>query len=266
MTQIRPSFEELNAYVDNELPADRAADIAQAIARHPDVAEKVASLSRLRSVLAKSCEPPELAIPRAEKPRFSQSRWLVAACAAFLFVCAALLVYPSVEQGSGPNWMEAAWKLHDGWTPPAKGSVERPENWLVQTSGQGASFADVYVPDLSATKLSVAFVDTEAAVSGEPAVIIGYTGTRGCKLTLIASPALGETSGEPRLYSEGGKSAYGWRVGKIGHLLIADGMDPTRFELIARSIYRASIERLPFDDEERTALFENRQKSKPCLA
>ena len=266
MTQARPSFEELNAYVDNELPADRAADVAQAIARYPDVAEQVATLSRLRSVLGKCCEVPELTVPRAGKPRLNRPRWLVAACLGFLFVCAALLGYPFVEQRAGPTWLTAAWHLHDDWTPPPRGFAERPDKWLVQATGQGAEFAAVYVPDLSATKLSVVFVDTDADVSGEPAVVIGYTGTRGCKLTLIASNGLGESSVEPRLYSKGKRSAYGWRVGTMGHLLVADGMDSTRLDLIVQSIYRSSIERLPFDEKERTALLENRQKSKPCLA
>ena len=202
MTQARPSFEELNAYVDNELPADRTADVAQAIARYPDVAEQVATLSRLRSVLAQSCEAPEFTVPRAEKPRLNRRPWLAAACLAFLFVCAALFIYPAVEQRGGPSWLEAAWRLHDNWTPPPRGFPERPDNWLVKASRQGAEFASVYVPDLSATKLSVVFVDTEADVSGEPAVVIGYTGTRGCKLTLIASNGLSESSAEPRLYSK----------------------------------------------------------------
>lgn len=266
MTQDRPSFEELNAYVDNELPANRSADVAQAIARYPDVAEKVATLARLRSVLATSVETPALALPQATKPRLARAPWLAAACVALVCVCSALLLAPFGDQGGSRNWMEAAWKLHDGWTPPtgavAKGAADR----LIQASSQRADIVDAYVPDLSASKLSVAYVDSEAEVLGAPAIVIGYTGTRGCKLTLIASPALGQASSDPRLYSEGGKSAYGWRVGKIEHLLVADGMDPARFDLIAESIYRASIERLPFDDEVRTALVENRQNSKPCHA
>ncbi len=266
MAQDRPSFEELNAYVDNELPADRAADVAQAIARYPDVARTVATLARLRSALADCVDTPELALPQAPRPKAYRARWLVAACVSLICVTLGLSLYPLGERAGTPNWMAAAWQLHDAWQPPGENSVERLANALVQASGQWPDIVDPYVPDLSAAKLSVAYVDTAVEVAGAPAVVIGYTGTRGCKLTLIAAPAAGEGDSEPQFFGEGGKIAYGWRIADIDHLLIADGMDRQRFDLIAQSIYRASIERLPFDDDVRTALFENRQKSKPCLA
>ena len=46
MAQDRPSFEELNAYVDNELSADRAADVARRFGSLPLPATLVAMNSR----------------------------------------------------------------------------------------------------------------------------------------------------------------------------------------------------------------------------
>ena len=100
----------------------------------------------------------------------------------------------------------------------------------------------------------------------EPLEFLGYAGTRGCKVTLIAAAAPGPLVDEPRFFEQGGRTAYGWRVGQVGYLLVAEGMARERLDLIADSVRRASLERLPLNEETRTALMQNRRDSKPCLA
>ena len=63
MKEPRVSFEMLNAYVDGELDAETAADVAAAVAGDPVLAREVSALSRLRSTVANSIDVPPLAIP-----------------------------------------------------------------------------------------------------------------------------------------------------------------------------------------------------------
>jgi hypothetical protein len=65
--------------------------------------------------------------------------------------------------------------------------------------------------------------------------------------------------------TEDANLAYAWRAGDLAYLLAAVGMDRGRFDLLAESVHRATIERLPFDDDTRVALLDSRRKSLPCL-
>ena len=257
MTGTRPSFEELNAYVDNELPAERAADVARAIARDPELARQVAALSRLRAVTAESVEAPVLELPAA--PR-RPARWLVAACLAGLLIAgAAGLGVMLPERPQSGDWLAAAWQLHDGWTLPEAGSAD-------QALRQPAKFAATYVPDLSASKLALVHVAQRPGPDDGPALVVGYRGTRGCKVTLVIAAAGGPLEAPPGPVTRQAKLTHAWRSDAFAYVLMAEGMDPKRFRLIAESVERASIKRLPFDEETRSALLENRRASKPCLA
>ena len=88
----RPIAEDdLNAFVDRRLEAQRRAEVTVYLQAHPDVASRVAALCEqrdvLRSALAPITEeplPPELDLARMIEPRRSRrlaSRWAVAAAA-----------------------------------------------------------------------------------------------------------------------------------------------------------------------------------------
>lgn len=264
MSGTVPSLEELNAYVDNELSQEQAADVALAIARDPETARKVALLARLRSVVPGAIDTPELSLP-APKSRWPKyAAMLAAACVAFIIAGAGILFYLSVDRTDGGDWLNAAWQLHDAWDGPSPDVAATPSP--IRVARQGADLIDAYVPDLSAAKLSVVHVETQRTLGGARAVVIGYAGTRGCKLTLVAAMAPGPLVDEPRFFAQGGRTAYGWRVGKLGYLLVAEGMARERLDLITDIVRRASLRRLPLDEVTRTALMENRRDSKPCLA
>jgi hypothetical protein len=128
-----------------------------------------------------------------------------------------------------------------------------------------AELDGAYVPDLSATGLSMAQVVERPFVGNHSALVVGYTGTRGCRLTLVIARLGWPLEEAFTRHGEAGHVAYSWRAGSLGFILLAEAMDADRFELIAHSVYRASIEHLPFDDKTRMALMKNRRASKPCL-
>jgi hypothetical protein len=266
MQRSRPSFEELNAYVDNELPADRAADVAYFIAEDVTIARNVAALARLRSTIPEAVDVPALDLPSMKQPHHPRTAWLVAASVGFLLLVSGATFFSMHEQAARSHWLETAMSTHNSWHLPEGDGAEGSATSIRETADQGENLIGAYIPDLSASKLSVVFVDTSPDSLVLPAIVVGYAGTRGCKVTLLATTEKTDNHGEFRFLTEGEISAYGWRTGKMEYLLIAQGMDRERFDLIAESVYRASTERLPFDEETRTALLESRRKSMPCMA
>lgn len=269
MSDRPPTLEELNAYVDGELMPDRAADVARAVALNAHLAQQVATLSRLRSALRESVEVPDIVLPQATVRRARVPRWLAAACLAGLLLAGGWFAAQQPWQQDRADWLAAAWQIHGDWVTPADlppaaaiGSEATMMRALTAAVGPDSSF----VPDLSAAKLQLRFAETRPYLTGEPALIAGYRGTRGCKVTLLVASARTPLGPLPRLFGEESKLAYAWRQGQLDYLLLSDGMDAERFRLIADSVYRASLEHLPFDRETKTALQESREKSKPCLA
>lgn len=263
MAGDRPSFEELNAYVDKELPADRAAEIARHIANDPAIARTVSVLAQLRSTLPDTIEAPVLEVPNLKPTR---TRWLVAASIVFLLLACGTALISMRGLSGGSQWMEAAMEAHESWHLPT-GDGDRSSNAPVREAMiREKNLTGAYIPDLSASKLSVVLVDTNPGFLDGPAILVGYAGTRGCKVSLIATT---EESGGPadfRFIAQGENSAYAWRAGPLAYLLISKGMDRKRFDLIADSVYQATIERLPFDEKTRIALLDNRRQSLPCMA
>ena len=85
MSATNITSEQLSAYVDGELTAAEAAEVARAMADDRRVAEQVAQLSRLKAVLPSAAEPLTVALPKA--PLASRSFGLAAlAAAVVLFV------------------------------------------------------------------------------------------------------------------------------------------------------------------------------------
>ena len=126
---------------------------------------------------------------------------------------------------------------------------------------------EAHVPDLSASRLTISMITTIPASGADgPALHIGYTGTRGCHVSLWISPAGGNLG--PRLVERraGPLRSFVWRAGSLAYVLINSGMDEGRFSLLARTVHRATLERLPLDAETRMALRESREASMPCSA
>ena len=129
-----------------------------------------------------------------------------------------------------------------------------------------ASLARVYIPDLSAAELFINHVKHRVASSADGLVVIGYRGTRGCRVALVVFDDSGSFPTEMTLARDGNRRAYAWRAGRLGYAIIADGMDVSRFRLIVETVFEATLRHQEEDAETRVALGESRKSSVPCLA
>jgi anti-sigma factor RsiW len=266
MTGARPSWEELNAYVDGELsPPDRAG-VAAALAARPALAHRVAVLTKLKAAAGEATEAAvadDFLPPR--RPAWRGQPWsrIAAGLVVALGIGATVALIPWRAE-DGDAWLTAPLAVHDAWV--ASGEAGLPE------SGAGAVLVGLanlgsgaQIPDLTAAKLTITGVRFVAATDERPpALHVAYGGTRGCRVTLWITPApRGLDPMTLTLDQRGPYRVYGWRAGDLAYALISS-VHPARFELIARTARTVTLERVQPDAETRTALGRSRQQSPPC--
>ncbi len=197
-----------------------------------------------------------MALPKVKAPR--RLLWTsLAAGIALLLAVTGLVLIREVDRAVDQVWLARAWVVHDAWTP---GAAEEAALALVSTDPAR------FVPDLSAAKLRVATVRPARPADPQERDLIGYAGTRGCKISLIRARAPDTMPEGLNAYHRGPRLAYAWRVGGLGHVLLAEGMDPGRFQLIAETLRDVTVKRLQPDPRTRIALYRSRAESAPCLA
>jgi len=103
-------------------------------------------------------------------------------------------------------------------------------------------------------------------VDGVEFFVAGYAGTRGCKITLVAQRAGGLLDQTIRSIGNSDLRAVAWNAGLLDYVLMSQGMDNNRFELIAASIRKSSLNHQPVGSNTRVALSMSRNKSAPCTA
>ena len=261
MSERRITFQMLNGYVDGELDATAAAEIARAVADDPSLAREVAALTRLRSTVAESVEAPPLSLPAP--PATRRRNTAIAAGIAFaLFVVGSVLV-SGFDRDPGSEWLGRAWQIHRGWS--IDGITAQTRSTLLRAEYTEA-VPGAYVPDLSASRLSLVYATVAPFTGRRQALLAGYRGTRGCKISLLVFRSLDALGEALSPFRDGNNEAYGWRAGPLAYLIMSDGMDTGRFRLLAESVRQTSRQHLPFDEEMRMALRESRDKSAPCLA
>jgi len=262
VTQIpQDSAELISAYVDGELSIDARAEVHSRAARDSAFALELATVTRLKAALGHAVPVPEIVIP-APPPRFARRRMLAGVAAALvLMVVAGAGLWVSGGAAVNPVGTRLDWAvaLHRDWA-----GIKLPLNEPAVAMPTSVPIAP-HVPDLSANGLELAHVASGQTPEGAPALVLGYLGTRGCRVTMIATPVQ-ETAGEPILLVRAGLKARFWQVERMGYLLLAEGMSPSRFRLVSNSIQRATKNRAPFGVETRQALRRNRAESPPCLA
>ena len=261
MSDRRTTFEMLNTYVDGELDTAAAAEVARAVAEDPALAREVAALSRLRSAVAESIEAPPLSVPAS--PSTPGRRTAIAAGISFaLFVAGSVLVF-NLDRNPGADWLARAWQLHRGWSIEDVSAQIRPGLLLAQYA---EAVPGAYVPDLSASRLTLVHAAVAPFTGKRRALLAGYRGTRGCKISLLVFRSLGALGETLRPFRDGNNEAYGWRAGPMGYVIMSDGMDTGRFRLLAESVRHTSRQHVPFDEETRIALRQSRDQSAPCIA
>ena len=261
MSDRRVTFEMLNTYVDGELDTAAAAEVARAVANDPSLAREVAALSRLRSTVADSIEAPPLSIPAP--PSAGGHTGAIAASIGFALFVAGSVLLSGFDRDLGSEWLARAWQMHRGWS--IEGVTAQTRDSLLLAKYVDA-VPGAYVPDLSASRLTLVHVTAAPLTAGRQAFLTGYRGTRGCKISLLVFRSLGVLGEALSPFRDGKNEAYGWRAGSLGYVIMSDGMDTDRFRLLAESVRYTSRQHIPFDEQTRMALRESRDKSAPCLA
>jgi anti-sigma factor RsiW len=256
------AFEQANAFVDGELDRDGRNDVLARAARDPRAAQELADLSRLKSVLEDASDVPDLDLSSITNPARSKNRWrravAVAASLLLAFLTGAAWWW-GTSPSSPPDGLPGAWAVnaHDSWQEAPSGKA------LLRPVGVKL---DAHIPDLAAARLRIAHVGEIKAPAGAPALVVGYKGTRGCRVTLIVDTAPRGLKAAPVFVRTEALQAMIWRAGALRHQILAQGMDAERFRKIAESVRRSTLDRLPLNEETRMALARSRAKSVPCAA
>jgi anti-sigma factor RsiW len=248
MTDPRISIteDELHAYVDNELPAERRDDVEAWLATRPVDAERVQSWRAMAALLharydgvADEIVPKRLEIERlVRQPR----QWIYGAIAATLVAFVA---------GGGVGWMARgaaaspsafqnltldALDAHRLYVVEVRHPVEVPgserthlQAWLTKRCGWS-----VRAPELDATGLKLVGGRLLPGPTG-PASFLMYETASGERFTLYTSRAKTETEQMRYTAAENSGAMY-WSEGGVGYVL-SGPTDKDRLNQVARLVY-----------------------------
>ncbi len=278
MKNERPSWKDLNAYVDGELSPRVASRVAKALAADPDVARQVVALTQLKTTLHDDMVAEDAprtldelgitAVP-VKRPWFgfgwpALAALLVGMAVAGVLVIAAML--PASRVAVAPTWFTTYQQAHTAWatSDPAIHPEQVADPLLAELFQIGPETA---LPDLTAAKLTIGRVKVvSGGPGGLPALHVGYKGSRGCRISLWASQEPAQIVADFTRHSHERLTAYSWRIGGLTYVIMTEGMPAERFEGIARAAYRYILEHRPLDKETRVALAQGRAESPPCAA
>lgn len=236
--------DELHAYVDNELPAERRGDVEAWLAAHPDDDARVQSWRAMAEALhARYDSVADEAVPkRLELERLVQQprRWVYGAVAATLaafivgggtgWVARGATAAPSAFQSFTVDALDA----HRLYVVEVRHPVEVPgseithlQQWLTKRCGW-----DVRAPELAGLKL----------VGGRllpgptgPASFLMYESASGERFTIYTAKSEAEAT-QMRYAAQGSDSALFWADRGVAYV-VSGGNDRGRLTQIAQSVY-----------------------------
>jgi anti-sigma factor RsiW len=245
--KIPVTEDELHAYVDNELPAERRGDVEAWLAAHPEEAARVQSWRAMAEALharydsvADEAVPKRLEIERLERqPR----RWMYGAIAATLVAFVA---------GGGVGWLARgaaaaspsafqiltldALDAHRLYVVEVRHPVEVPgserthlQQWLTKRCGW-----DVRAPELGATGLKLVGGRLLPGPTG-PASFLMYESASGERFTLYTSRAKPEAA-QMRYTAADNSGAMYWSEAGVGYVL-SGPVDKDRLNQVAHLVY-----------------------------
>jgi anti-sigma factor RsiW len=238
--------DELHAYVDDELPAERRADVEAWLATHPDDAERVRSWRAMADALharydsvADEAVPKRLEIERlVRQPR----KWIYGAVAATLvaFVAGGGVGWVARGAAAAPstfqNFTEDALDAHRLYVVEVRHPVEVPgserdhlQQWLTKRCGW-----DVRAPELAASGLKLVGGRLLPGPTG-PASFLMYESASGERFTVYTAKATAETT-QMRYAADGNDSAMFWADRGVGYV-VSGGADRGRLTQIAQAVY-----------------------------
>jgi len=244
--KIPVTEDELHAYVDNELPAERRGDVEAWLSAHPDDAERVRSWREMAEALharydqvANEPVPKRLELERlVQRPR----RWLYGTIAASLlcfiagggtgWLARGATASPSTFQSFTADALDA----HRLYVVEVRHPVDVPGNerahlqqWLTKRCGW-----DVRAPELGATGLKLVGGRLLPGPTG-PASFLMYESASGERFTVYTAKASTETT-QMRFIKQDGDGALFWADRGVGYV-VSGTSDRERLSQVARLVY-----------------------------
>jgi anti-sigma factor RsiW len=244
--KIPVTEDELHAYVDNELPAERRGDVEAWLATHPACNERVRSWREMAELLharydqvADEAVPKRLEIERlVSRPR----KWMYGAIAATLLAFiggggAGWLVRGVTSSPSAfQNLTVDALDAHRLYVVEVRHPVEVPgserahlQTWLSKRCGW-----EVRAPELDATGLKLVGGRLLPGPAG-PASFLMYESASGERYTLYTSRAKTGTAQMRYTAAENSGAMY-WSEDDVGYVLSGPS-DKDRLNQVARMVY-----------------------------
>jgi anti-sigma factor RsiW len=238
--------DELHAYVDNELPAERRSDVEAWLATHPDEAERVQSWRSMAELLhARYDSIADEPVPRRlEIDRLTQTprRWMVGAIAATLvaFIAGGSVGWLAHGASASPtafqNFTVDALDAHRLYVVEVRHPVEvegsekaHLQQWLSKRVGYA-----IKAPELEGTGLKL--VGGRLLPGPEaPAAFLMYESPTGERYTLYTSRAATDTT-QMRYASQDKDGALFWAEKGVGYVL-SGPTDKDRLNQVARLVY-----------------------------
>jgi anti-sigma factor RsiW len=238
--------DELHAYVDNELPGERRADVEAWLSTHPEDAERVQAWRAMAEALrARYDGVADEAIPKrldleqlTQKPR----QWIFGAVAATLvaFVAGGGVGWIAHGASATPSAFQSftvdALDAHRLYVVEVRHPVEVPgserthlQQWLTKRCGW-----DVRAPELGATGLKLVGGRLLPGPTG-PASFLMYESASGERFTLYASRATTD-SAQMRYTTQASDGALYWADRGVGYVL-SGPTDKDRLQQVARLVY-----------------------------
>jgi anti-sigma factor RsiW len=244
--KIPVTEDELHAFVDNELPAERRGDVEAWLSGHPDEAERVQSWRTMAEALharydavADEPVPARLEIERlVRQPR----QWIYGAIAATLvaFVAGSGVGWLARGAAAAPstfqNFTVDALDAHRLYVVEVRHPVEVPgselthlQQWLTKRCGW-----DVHAPELGATGLKLVGGRLLPGPAG-PASFLMYESASGERFTIYTARAADEMT-QMRYASQDKDGALFWADHGVGYV-VSGGSDRERLTQVARLVY-----------------------------
>ncbi len=262
-------WEQLNAYLDGELPPRARAALERTLRTDPELARELARLRALKAGLRRVSRRRGMVArrPVTRRSRLSPAWAGAMGCLLLLLVMAVWWRWPVEPGATVPDhdvWL-AALNAHAAW----KSSLVQPTP-LAHDHHRDGERVDLrswspFVPDLG--RAGFRFDGITTTESGESTGLhVGYLGRHGCRVSLVVFR-------EPRTYDTPLRRTrfqavtfYDWHAGHGHYLLLGPSMDPHRLAGIAGVVWRLTRERSGLDGLATRMLVQARHLSRPCTA
>ena len=244
--RIPVTEDELHAYVDGELPAERRSDVEAWLTTHADDAARVQSWREMADALharydtvANEPVPQRLEIERLVRP---PRKWVYGAIAASFaaFIAGGGVGWLAHGAAAAPSQVQSftldALDAHRLYVVEVRHPVEVPGNerahlqqWLTKRCGW-----NVRAPELDATGLKLVGGRLLPGPTG-PASFLMYEGPSGERFTVYTAKSSAETT-QMRYTTRNNEGALFWTDRGVGYV-VSGGSDRERLTQVARLVY-----------------------------